>query len=269
MFICPKCGNPLSKTNTAYVCDNNHNYDISAKGYVNLLLGNKQSGHGDSKEMLLARREFLNLGHYYPIVEKLVDIMYSGGSFKTTFLDAGCGEGYYLDKIIDRIWQYGRYPTAYAVDVSKEAVMLASRNPCATFAVASINALPFADESFDFVLSLFAPLNEEEFHRVLKPGGTLLTVSPSENHLYGLKAAIYDVPYKNPPSTFESKIIVKFDEETIEYKITLDNQTDISNLFKMTPYYHKSSPADIEKALSLTHIETEVGFNIATYRKKY
>lgn len=267
MFICPKCSQTLRKTISSYVCENNHCYDISSKGYVNLLLGNKQSGHGDNKEMLLARRSFLNLGHYFPIIKKLREIIYKNTKFKFTMLDAGCGEGYYIEKLVAAFFEIGRYPTSYAIDVSKDAVALAAKSLCGEYAVASINSLPFAPESFDVVLSLFAPLNEAEFHRVLKPGGILITVSPSKNHLYGLKEAVYDTPYKNPPPTFNNKLLKKIDEETVEAKMELNNGADISNLFKMTPYYHKSSPSDIEKALSLTHLETQIGFNFITYKK--
>ncbi len=266
MFICPKCSLPLRQTKASYLCENHHCYDISSKGYVNLLLGNKQGGHGDSKEMLLARRNFLNLGHYFPIVKKLREIIYKNTKFKFTMLDAGCGEGYYIEKLVAAFFEIGRYPTTYAIDVSKDAVALAAKSLCGKYAVASINSLPFASETFDVVLSLFAPLNEAEFYRVLKPGGILITVSPSENHLYELKQAVYNTPYKNPPSTFENKLLKKIDEETIEGKMVLDNTDDISNLFKMTPYYHKSSPQDIEKALSLTYLETEIGFNFITYK---
>lgn len=266
MFMCPKCSLPMRAGYKCYKCVAGHNYDVSASGYVNLLLGTKAS-HGDSKEMILARRRFLKLGHYYPVVKKLKEIIWSNGKFKFNMLDAGCGEGYYLSEIMALFFRDGRYPSAYGIDVSKEAVALAAKTNCGEFAVASINALPFDNQSFDVILSLFAPLNEKEFYRVLKPGGMLITVSPSENHLFGLKQAVYEVPYKNPPSTFENKLLTKTDDQVLEYKIRLDTRESISDLFKMTPYYHKSSSADIEKALSLTELETEIGFNIITYTK--
>jgi len=41
------------------LCENRHCFDIAKSGYVNLILSNK-SLHGDDKEMITARRTFLN-----------------------------------------------------------------------------------------------------------------------------------------------------------------------------------------------------------------
>ena len=267
MYICPKCQCELTRDKQTYRCENNHLYDIASKGYVYLLLGNKKSGHGDSKEMLLARRDFLNLGHYSPIISTLTDIISSLNKDSLTILDAGCGEGYYSSALYKSLSIKHKSINLYAIDVSKDAVSLAAKDKAINFSVASINSLPFGNNSFDVVLSLFAPLNESEFNRVLKPDGILITVSPSENHLFGLKQNVYKIPYKNPPSTFNNVILKKTSEQIIEYEIELKNQEEISNLFKMTPYYHKSSREDIEKALSLEYIKTDIGFNFITYKK--
>lgn len=267
MYICPKCSRTLERSGSAYKCEQGHSYDIAAKGYVNLLQSNKRSGHGDSKEMLLARRQFLNSGHYFPIITKLTEHICSLGKDELTVLDAGCGEGYYTSELYKNLSQKHKSIIFYGIDVSKDAVSLAAKDKSVSFSVASINSLPFPSEAFDVIFSLFAPLNEEEFTRVLKPGGALVTVSPSENHLFGLKQMIYKTQYKNPPSTFANNVLKKTNEEIIEYKISLKNQVEISNLFKMTPYYHKSSREDVAKALSITELETEIGFNIITYQK--
>ena len=63
MYICPKCSAPLTFSEKHFECVNRHSFDISAKGYVNLLLGAKAGVHGDNKEMITARRSFLSLGH--------------------------------------------------------------------------------------------------------------------------------------------------------------------------------------------------------------
>ncbi len=266
MYICPKCTQKLNKDGISMRCEQNHCFDIARKGYINLLLSNGKA-HGDSKEMLTCRREFLELGHYFPIVLKLTEIISGLGKSRITLLDAGCGEGYYTSHLREKLLESGIKADIYAIDVSKDAVALAARDKNISFSVASVNALPFNCDTFDVVISLFAPLNEEQFYRVLKKDGALITVSPSENHLFELKEKIYQNPLKNPPSTFENKALVKTDEESVEYKIQLSEQKDISNLFKMTPYYHKTSPADIQKALALTSLTTQIGFNFITYKK--
>ncbi|MBR2474488.1 MAG: methyltransferase domain-containing protein [Clostridia bacterium] len=268
MYICPKCSEPLTVLDRRLECINKHSFDISAKGYVNLLLGAKAGVHGDNKEMITARRAFLSLGHYSPIINTVADIIKSSvNKDKIKILDAGCGEGYYTSGIKNKLSELGIAAETYGIDVSKDAVALAAKAyKDISFSVASVNALPFKNQSFDAVLSLFAPLCETEFSRVMNKNGILITVSPSENHLFGLKSAVYDTPYKNPPSTFLTNILTKVSETVNEWEITLDNKTDIQNLFKMTPYYYKTSPTDIEKAMSLTSLTTTIGFNFGIYK---
>ena len=219
--------------------------------------------------MIVARREFLRLGHYFPIITNLALLIMKSGKKSIKILDAGCGEGYYTSALKTALIDYGVDADFYAIVVSKDAVALAAKaHKNISFAVASINALPFQDQAFDFVLSLFAPLNESEFSRVLKHDGTLITVSPSENHLFGLKSEIYDTPYKNPPSTFKTEILKKSDEFSKEWQVVLDHQSDIQNLFKMTPYYYNTGTKGIEKACSLCHLETEIGFTFGVYQKQ-
>ena len=47
--------------------------------------------------------------------------------------------------------------------------------------------LPIADGVIDVTVSAFAPRNPAEFHRVLAPGGSLITVVPLPEHLVELR----------------------------------------------------------------------------------
>ncbi len=102
-------------------------------------------------------------------------------------LDLGCGSG------------YGSYRIAHhaekvqAVDVSADAVSYARHrypHPNLTFSQISPQApLPFDDESFDVVLSfqVIEHVTDEDAyllqaHRVLKPGGTLVVITPDRQH---------------------------------------------------------------------------------------
>ena len=53
----------------------------------------------------------------------------------------------------------------------------------------------------------------------------------------------------------------------ILYGINLDNNQDIISLFKMTPYYYKTSKEDTEKLLKLETLTTTVHFAIEIYKK--
>ncbi|MDA9873294.1 hypothetical protein N9C25_03625, partial [Saprospiraceae bacterium] len=73
-LICPICQLPLKLSESTYRCKRHHSYDVSKEGYVNLLpVQNKNSKNpGDSKEMINARRLFLESGHYAPLVDHLI-----------------------------------------------------------------------------------------------------------------------------------------------------------------------------------------------------
>lgn len=268
MYICPKCKLPLERNRNTLLCQSNHCYDVASQGYVNLILGSKNtSKHGDNKEMIIARRAFLGLGHYKPIITELSKLITKHTvSDKIRILDAGCGEGYYTSGVSGSLTKPHEI---YGIDVSKEAVVKAAATyKNANFAVASVNALPFSNSSFDATLSLFAPLAEDEFSRVLKKDGVLITVSPSPKHLFGMKEKIYDTPYENPPSTFTPNLFDKINEYTISSEITLDNQSDIFNLFNMTPYCYNTGKIGIERIKAVKSLTTEIGFVFGIYKKK-
>ena len=91
-----------------------------------------------------------------------------------------------------------------AFDISRDAVKrLLAREKNVSAAVASAYDMPIADESIDVATLLFSPLVTTEIHRTLKTGGIFIMVFPDVMHLYGLKAAIYDTPYKNKPEATE------------------------------------------------------------------
>ena len=64
ILYCPHCKNELNQANNTLKCINNHSYDISKKGFVNLLLANQHhsDNSGDEKGMILSRVIFINTG---------------------------------------------------------------------------------------------------------------------------------------------------------------------------------------------------------------
>ncbi len=133
---------------------------------------------GDSAEMMQARREFLQAGHYQPLREKL--------PHADALLDIGCGEGIYTSALSALGAQ------VYGLDIAKNAIRLAAkRYPNVQFCVASSQRLPFADALLDAIVRIYAPCNKAELARVIKPGGVLLTVTPGAHHLKQFKALIY------------------------------------------------------------------------------
>ena len=262
-FVCPKCGLPLTVTDGgAAKCNNNHSYDKAKAGYYNLLLGNSAGTHGDNREMLEARRAFLDTGAYLPLAEAVSDVCVkyaSGGDV----LDVGCGEGYYTD-IIEK--KSGASVSAF--DISREAVKLAHRrNPRISLAVASAYKVPVADASFDLVLNMFSPLSTDEIRRSLRCDGIFVMAIPGEEHLFGLKAATYKTPYKNEVHSKELSGFKLLSDTRVRYGMRLTSNEDIRALFMMTPYAYRTGREERERVLSLTELETEADFYVLVYRK--
>ena len=74
LLACPKCHQQLHLENKTLKCENNHCYDISKRGYINLLLNPDKATNnpGDSKESLVARKAYLNKGYYDPILNQVI-----------------------------------------------------------------------------------------------------------------------------------------------------------------------------------------------------
>lgn len=264
IFCCPKCGAAFDAEKKSYRCEKGHVYDRAASGYVNLLPpGGKQ--HGDSKEMLRARRDFLQSGAYAPLQSAICDKIKSLGlSELSVVLDAGCGEGYYTEGVCKTL------PNAavYGVDVSKDAVkMCDGMHMGADFAAASVYALPIRDHACDLVISVFSPFAGEEFQRVLKDKGYLISVIPDAKHLWQLKSILYEQPYENKVADYETEGFTFIGAEKISFTVELTSGEKIMALFGMTPYCHRTGATGRQRMESLDHLTTEASFQILTYRK--
>ena len=270
-FVCPVCKKELGEEEKLYRCENGHCFDKSKFGYVNLLQSQKSSAkrHGDDRMMVRARRDFLDSDCYGFLRNFLCEIcekyLPDGGDF----LDAGCGECWYSTGLKQYYAEIGKEIFVSGVDISKDALEFASKRKSGIpLAVASLFDLPFQDESFDAVLNIFSPDADAEFHRVLKTGGYLIKIIPLENHLLGLKSAIYDKPYLNDVPDTEIKDFFCAETNQVKMNLFLDTNETIQNLFKMTPYYYKTGIEDQQKISNLEFLETQAEFEIRVYRKE-
>ena len=265
-FICPKCRLRLTEVaaNTAR-CSAGHSYDKAKSGYYNLLLNSGKGNHGDNKEMVEARRAFLNTGAYKPLADKVAELCreYAVGD---KLLDVGCGEGYYTDILEKSLVDKGIKISAF--DISREAVNYAAkRNKNIEFAVASAYRMPTSDSEFDTVVNMFSPLALSETARTLKKGGIFIMAIPGENHLFGLKSIAYENPYKNEVADTALPGFELLDTERLSYLLKLDEPEKIKSLFMMTPYAYRTRKEDAERVMSLRSLQTEIEFHIFVYRK--
>lgn len=268
VLCCPVCAHELELGPSGATCCQGHRFDRAREGYFNLLRSHKAGDSmGDPKSQARSRRDFLNRGYYAPLKDDLVRIVTEkavGMDRPLRLLDICCGEGYYTSAMgavagVD----------AYGFDLGKEMVRLAARRGGATYFVANMKAIPVDDGTFDVATHLFAPFNEREFARVLAPGGSLFTVVPGARHLWGLKSVLYDTPYLNDECLPVCDVLTLEATHKVAAHIDLATQEDIESVFQMTPYYFRTKPEDRKRLSALSHLETDIEFVVAEYRKPY
>lgn len=273
---CPVCRDTLTVKGHSYICINKHTFDIASKGYVNLLLSHDKSSKkpGDNKQMVVARNAFLNTGHFQKLAEAInsVVVEYVQSRERGTYLnilDAGCGEGYYTDALQKGLMNEHIEVNLYGMDISKDAIRLAAaRNKHILFAIASSFQIPIAPNTINCLLQLFSPCSDNEFHRVMKDDGILISVIPGKNHLFGLKKVLYENPYVNDEQEYPLLSFDPISKVHIQYDITIENTETIKNLIMMTPYYWRTKPQKINKLLEVTKLETPLEFVLTVYTKK-
>lgn len=275
-LTCPVCGASITKSEDkrSLVCAGGargnracrrHCFDFSASGYVNLAPPS-HSLSGDSREAVRSRTRFLDAGYYAPIRDAVCETIkkYCPGGL---VVDAGCGEGYYTAAMA------GCAEAVIGFDLSKFGIDAAAKRARreelenALFAVSGIYAMPLRDGCADAVVSLFAPCAEQDFSRILRPRGIVIAVGAGENHLLGLKNAVYSEVYKNTPREDMPKSMKLLEENRVSFSISLSDSGMIRDLFSMTPYYYRTSEEDLAKLASLTHLDTEVDITLAVYQK--
>ncbi|GAC1494004.1 MAG: methyltransferase domain-containing protein [Pseudarthrobacter sp.] len=197
---CPLCFGQLTVrilagegSRPSLVCRSNHSFDAARQGYYNLLVGKGTVFEADSADMVAARFNFLDAGHYRPLAEAVADIVLARVRPGTPFtvLDSGTGTGHYLRVVLDAVVRVSADVTAVALDISKFALRRAARlNPEAVNLACDVwQPLPVADGAVDVVMVIFAPRNAAEFARVLHRDGRLVVVTPRPGHLASLAVA--------------------------------------------------------------------------------
>ena len=263
LYVCPVCGGVLHlhESGKNYACQNQHSFDLAKEGYLNLLpVQYKHSKEpGDSKQMMVARREFLEAGFYEPMA-KAVAMMIDAINVKgLRLLDLGCGEGYYSRKIAFYC-KHGKQLALHGIDIAKFAIAAAAKKqPDARFIVASSNRLPYPDQYFDFVLRIFAPSDDSELTRVLKSPGHLLTVTPGPRHLWQLKEFIYADVKEHAAGSLLPQGFERLAEQRVSYKITPNPQQRMA-LLQMTPFAWRANESARQSLRGIAELEIETDF---------
>lgn len=180
---CPLCRGGLRQSAASLRCPKGHTFDVSGKGYVNFIPGQRPL-KGYDAVFFAARRQALQQGYYRHVLAGLQDHI-RGLKTSGLLLDAGCGEGYYAQALQDQV-----DAPVLALDVSKEAVRRAAAPASPVgWMVADIANMPVQNGKVSCLLNIFTPANYGEFARVLERSGTLLKVVPGEEHFIQLRKA--------------------------------------------------------------------------------
>ena len=208
------------------------------------------------------------MGYYKPLADEIAALISSETEKLPVVLDAGAGEGYYTDVIERALYERDGDSRVFAFDISKDAVReIGKRNSRISLAVAGSYRMPVADGAVDVLVNTFSPLAHSESLRVLRRGGIFVMAIPAEEHLFELKAAIYDTPYKNEVADTALSGFELLSVRDIRYMMKLDSKESISALFGMTPYAYRTSAENRAKAYSLSKLDCTADFKLLTYRK--
>ncbi len=269
-LACPLDGAPLHCHGSSWRCAAGHCFDIAAHGYANLLpVQQKRSRDpGDSKEMVAARRRFLNAGHYQPIAAAVSRAALAELPAKATIscLDAGCGEGYYLRQLAAASGE-GQTLAVLGLDISKWAVLSAAKQDKRPNWLVGSNAnLPVLPATLDLVLCMFGFPVYGEFARVLKPGGVLLQVDAGPDHLRELREIIY--PTLKPERLVDSQVPAGFrslSTETVRFPLAIDGAEQIADLLAMTPHLYRASAEGRARAAALSALAVTVDVRLTRF----
>lgn len=267
---CPVCGEGLTRADGSLRCGNRHSFDVARQGYASLIAGVRPTS-GDDAPMVEARRRVLGTGIYAPIVAEVVGLATAQVPPPGTVLDAGCGTGDYLAAVIDAL------PTArgLGLDSSTYALRAAAKAHPRAAAIACdlFGPVPVASASVDLVLDVFAPRNPAEFHRVLRPDGTLVVTRPTDRHLAQLRRHIKGMVGIDPAKEerLERTLDPHFEAlRTVatEYTARLSLE-EAADLVLMTPSARHLTPGDLEgDAAGSLPAEVDVSVLTTAYRPR-
>lgn len=274
-LVCPNCDGALVRAGALLRCERGHSFDVAREGYVNLLIARDQERgiSGDTPAQLHARRRVFERGLFHPLLHVLLATtrgVLAGRQEPAAVVDIGCGEGFYLGSIANAL--HDQYPQTRFIgfDVSKAAVRLAARRyAVVSFAVANVRRRIYAaTASADLLLNVFAPRNPAEFARIVAPGGTLLVVLPTPDHLGSLRETfdLLDVP-ADKESAVVTQLSSDFERvgtEIVEFDIELDASAT-TDIIAMGPNAHHGEAWTLPPGESLT---ANVSLSLLHFRRK-
>ena len=229
---------------------------------------------GDDAAMVHTRERFLSAGFFAPFVEAVsaavadaLDESTPEGRGHATdtsgeaevpsehpvIVEVGAGTGYYLAHTLDSLEDV----RGLGLDISTAAAaLLAHAHPRSAALLADIHApLPLRTSSIDIISAVFSPVNAEEFARVLRPGGQVVTLNPAPGHLDELRAKVgLDPVGEEQISKIAQEFSSAFDPVAepvdLSFPLDLDHEALRTSVI-MSPSLNAQGPQVVAKTLEL------------------
>lgn len=255
LLKCPICKTKFTGYLRYVTCKNNHTFDFSKSGYINLLMKNKKGIY--DKSLFKARKEIIENGFFKQVEEQIIELIINRFQQKknVVILDLGCGEGSLFINILSALKQKDLYYKAFGIDSSKDGIALASRSDFSVlWLVADIANVPLINNSVDVILNILSPANYGEFNRLLNDDGIIIKVIPNKNYLVELRQSLSLKDYYNEETlslfhknTKESTVIkIKHQK-----RISLDDKKLITRMTPLTEKKTNLTTIDIEDIITL------------------
>ena len=257
-IACPLDALPLHQDGSVFHCSNGHSYDKSRIGYLNLLpVQFKPSGDpGDSKSMVNARQHVMASGVFDEIAAKICDLVITIRNRQERpfhVVDAGCGEGFFTNKIIQALNtgdnQQSESCQILGVDISKAAIVAACKAyRTLNWAVANNKRLPIVPGSTDLITSLFGFECWQHWAEVQTKAQSVLVVRAGPNHLIELRRLIYDTVEVTSPASSPVALESGYQLQQ-EHHLSLLQKVPsevLSSVLEMTPHIHRINKAKLD-----------------------
>ncbi len=130
--------------------------------------------------------------------------------------------------------------------------------------------IPFADQSLQALLNIFAPRHPAEFARIAAPDALLLIVIPQPGHLRELREAfgllaIEPEKRRRVIDQLNGRFALQHSRSlTIELNLT---QPDLADLVQMTPNYWHLTPTKQAQLQALARLQTAAQFELLMFTR--
>ncbi len=261
-LMCPICHSSMAVSQSGITCSQNHHFDITRKGHVNFSLAKGDKGY--DYELFDARKMMIQAGLFNNLIDEITQIINLKSTHISSFslLDAGCGEGNFLIKLLHGL----NHPFChvFGVDLAKDAITLATNeNSDVNWMVADLAKLPIQSNVIDVVLNVLSPANYDQFKRVLKEEGLCIKVVPNSEHFKQLREAL-GMPYLE--ANHAQQTIAYFKENMVcesEISVSYDFALE-ENHQKMIQLMSPLSKHSLNNSsLSISHITIDVVILVA------